>query len=73
MRCRGQRCVVLDAQPIQDGERPAYRLRIRATEGPLRNREWPVLFPMERVEPDDLPPLTLDRVAEAARTCSALK
>ena len=42
IRCRGQRCIVLDAHPIAGGEAPLYRLRVRATGGPLRNREWPV-------------------------------
>jgi len=67
VRCRGQRCVVLDAHPVAGGDPPAYRLRVRATEGPLRNREWPVLFPLEPVEPDELPPLALERVGRDAR------
>ena len=67
VRCRGQRCVVLDAHPVAGGAPPAYRLRVRATEGPLRNREWPVLYPMEQVEPDELPPLALEQVGRDAR------
>ncbi|MGO8903109.1 MAG: helicase-related protein [Isosphaeraceae bacterium] len=67
VRCRGQRCVVLDAHPVAGGAPPAYRLRVRATEGPLRNREWPVLYPLERVEPDELPPLSLEQVGRDAR------
>ncbi|MFI5460509.1 MAG: helicase-related protein [Isosphaerales bacterium] len=67
VRCRGQRCVVLDAHPVAGGDPPAYRLRVRATEGPLRNREWPVLYPLEAVEPDELPPLALERTGRDAR------
>jgi superfamily II DNA or RNA helicase len=67
VRCRGQRCVVLDAHPVAGGESPTYRLRLRATEGPLRNREWPVLYPLEAVEPDELPPLALERIGRDAR------
>jgi superfamily II DNA or RNA helicase len=67
VRCRGQRCIVLDAHPVLGGDPPAYRLRVRATEGPLRNREWPVLHPLEPVEPDELPPLALERVGRDAR------
>ncbi len=67
VRCRGQRCVVLDAHPVAGGDPPSYRLRVRATEGPLRNREWPVLYPLEPVEPDELPPLALERAGRDAR------
>jgi len=67
IRCRGQRCVVLDAHPVAGGDPPSYRLRVRATEGPLRNREWPVLYPLEPVKPDELPPLALERVGRDAR------
>src|SRR4051794_38563561 len=67
IRCRGQRCLVLDVHPIAGGEAPLYRLRVRATEGPLRNREWPVLYPLERVEAEDLPPLGLGRIGRDAR------
>ncbi len=67
VRCRGQRCVVLDAHPVAGGAPPAYHLRVRATEGPLRNREWPVLYPLEQVEPDELPPLSLEQVGRDAR------
>jgi superfamily II DNA or RNA helicase len=67
VRCRGQRCLVLDAHPVAGGDPPSYRLRLRATDGPLRNREWPVLFPLEPVEADVLPPLSLDRLGRDAR------
>jgi superfamily II DNA or RNA helicase len=67
VRCRGQRCVVVDSRPVATGDAPAYRLRVRATEGPLRNREWPVLYPLEPVEQDELPPLSLDRIGRDAR------
>ena len=67
IRCRGQRCLVLAAHPIPGGEPPAYRLWVRATDGPLRNREWPVIFPLEPVEPDALPPIALARIGRDAR------
>src|SRR3954470_17186713 len=67
VRCRGQRCVVLDASPVAGDDRPAYRLRVKATEGPLRNREWPVLYPLEAVEADELPALSIDRLGRDAR------
>jgi hypothetical protein len=36
-------------------------------DGPLRNREWPVISPLEPVEPDDLPPIALERIGRDAR------
>jgi superfamily II DNA or RNA helicase len=67
VRCRGQRCVVLEAHPIAGGESPSHRLRVRVTEGPLRNQEWPVIVPIEQVAPEDLPALSLDRIGRDAR------
>ena len=59
--------MVLDASPVAGDDRPAYRLRVKATEGPLRNREWPVLYPLEAVEADELPALSIDRLGRDAR------
>jgi len=67
VRSRGQRCVVLDTQPIIGGEAPSNRLRLRATEGPLRGQEWPVVDTLETVTPDELPALSLERVGRDAR------
>src|SRR4051794_9591607 len=67
VRCRGQRCIVLNAHPIAESDTPLYRLRVRATEGPLRNREWPVLYPLEQVEADELPSLGMGRIGRDAR------
>jgi superfamily II DNA or RNA helicase len=67
VRWRGQRCVVLDAHPVAGGEAPVYRLRVRATEGALRNREWPVVCPPDKVEADELPRVSLERLGRDAR------
>ncbi len=67
VRSRGQRCIVLDAQPIVGGEAPSNRLRLRATEGPLRGQEWPVVDTLEKVTPDELPDLSLERIGRDAR------
>lgn len=67
VRSRGQRCIVLDSQPIMGGEAPSNRLRLRVTEGPLRGQEWPVVDTLEMVTPDELPPLSLERVGRDAR------
>src|SRR5262249_23049196 len=68
VRCRGQRCVVLDAHPLPGSETATYRLRVRSVEGPLRNQEWPVLYPLEPdIVPDDLPPVSLERVGRDSR------
>jgi superfamily II DNA or RNA helicase len=68
VRCRGQRCVVLDAHALPGSEAATYRLRVRSVEGPLRNQEWPVLYPLEPdIVPDDLPPLSLQRVGRDSR------
>jgi len=68
VRCRGQKCTILDASPLAAGETPTYRLRLRVVEGPLRNEEMPVLCPPDRVQPEDPPPaLSLDRIGRDAR------
>jgi hypothetical protein len=68
VRCRSQKCVVLDSAPLQSGEAPVYRLRLRILEGPLRNQVWPVICPPDQVLPEALPPpLTLDRIGRDAR------
>jgi superfamily II DNA or RNA helicase len=68
VRCRGQRCVVLEAQPLSGGQAAAYRFRVRSLEGPLRNQEWPVLYPLEAdIVPDELPALSLERVGRDSR------
>jgi SNF2 family DNA or RNA helicase len=68
VRCRGQKCMVLDANPLISGDSPMYRLRLRVVEGPLRNQEWPIISPLDEVRPEDPPlPLSLERVGRDAR------
>ncbi|MHB1033613.1 MAG: hypothetical protein ACYC35_16575 [Pirellulales bacterium] len=68
LRCRGQKCTVLDASPLAAGETPTYRLRLRVVDGPLRNQEMPVLCSPDQVQPEDPPPaLSLDRIGRDAR------
>lgn len=68
VRCRGQKCTILDASPLAAGEMPTYRLRLRVVDGPLRNREMPVLCPPDQVRPEDPPPPpSLDRIGRDAR------
>ena len=68
VRCRGQKCMVLDSNPLTAGDSPMYRLRLRVVDGPLRNQEWPVVSPPDQVRPEDPPaPLSLERVGRDAR------
>jgi superfamily II DNA or RNA helicase len=67
VQCRGQKCVVVDANPLTSGEETAYRIRVRAIDGPLRNQEWPVISSLEAITPDEIPPLSLERVGRDAR------
>jgi len=67
VRCRGEKCVVVDSNPLTSGDTPSYRIRVRATDGPLRNQEWPVIYPLEPVTPEEIPELTLDRIGRDAR------
>ena len=67
VRCRGEKCVVVDSAMLTAGETPSYRLRVRAIDGPLRNQEWPVVYPLEFVKPEEIPALSLERVGRDAR------
>jgi superfamily II DNA or RNA helicase len=67
VQCRGQKCIVVDASPLMSGELEAYRIRVRAIDGPLRNQEWPVISTLEPVTPDEIPPLSLERIGRDAR------
>ena len=33
VRCRGEKCIVVDSNPLAAGETPAFRVRVRAIEG----------------------------------------
>lgn len=66
--CRGIRCRVLTSEPVTIGSEPGWRLRVQAEDdGPLRGEQWPVLFPLEPVEPHAPPELSLNRVGRDAR------
>jgi len=68
VRCRGQKCVVLDSTPLAAGEVPTYRLRLRVVDGPLRHQVWPIICPPDQVRPEAPPqPLSLDRIGRDAR------
>ena len=67
VQCRGQKCIVIDANPLMHGDQVAYRLRVRAIDGPLRNQEWPIISSAEPITPDEIPPLSLERVGRDAR------
>ncbi len=67
VRCRGEKCIVVDSSPITAANTPAYRIRVRAIEGPLRNQEWPIIYPLETVKPEEIPPLSLDSIGRDAR------
>ncbi len=67
VQCRGQKCIIVDASPLASGEQAAYRLRVRAIDGPLRNQEWPVISNLEPVAPDEIPKLALRRLGRDAR------
>ena len=67
VQCRGQKCIVVDASPLVSGDQEAYRIRVRAIEGPLRNQEWPVISTLEPVTPEEIPPLSLEQIGRDAR------
>jgi len=69
VRARGERFVVLEAEPLPhatDGS-PRTRLLLRGLEGPLRGRELPVIVPVDPVEPEHTRPLDLSRPGRLSR------
>ncbi len=64
VRARGGRFVVLAAEPLPsgDGEPPLIKLRLRGLEGPWRNEELPLIYPIDDVHPEEIPHLSLDRL-----------
>ncbi|MFC1451937.1 helicase-related protein [Verrucomicrobiota bacterium] len=68
VRCRSQRCVVLESQPVSGGEAPSNRLLLKVGDGPLRGQMWPVVDMLEpTLAADELPPLSLGRAGRDAR------
>lgn len=69
VRARGSRFVVLSAEPLSagDGEAPLVKLRLRGLEGPWRNEELPLIYPIDDVRPEEVPELRLDRPGRFGR------
>jgi superfamily II DNA or RNA helicase len=68
VRARCRRYSVLSADTIaQASGEPVRRLRLRALEDPFRNEEICVLYPIENVEPDEIPELNLSNPGRIAR------
>jgi superfamily II DNA or RNA helicase len=68
VRARGERFTVIDVDPLpSSGSDPVSRLRLRGLEGDFRGAELTVLYPIEPVEPDYVPDLSLERVGRIAR------
>jgi len=68
VRARCSRYSVLSADTIaQTNGEPLRRLRLRALDDPFRNEEICVLYPIESVEPDEIPELRLSHPGRIAR------
>jgi hypothetical protein len=68
VRARCGRYSVLSADTIaQASGEPVRRLRLRALDDPFRNEEICVLYPIENVEPDEIPELNLSNPGRIAR------
>jgi SNF2 family DNA or RNA helicase len=68
VRVRGERFTVVDVQPVSRGVTgPLTRLTLRGLEGELRGMEIVVLHPIDPVEPDVVPELSLTQVGRLAR------
>lgn len=68
VRARGTRFTILSSDNItQENGKILSRLRLRALEEPFRNEEVCVLYPIEDIEPDDIPELDLTRPGRLAR------
>lgn len=68
VRARGERFTVLDVDPLPGSlEMPLVRLSLRGLEGELLGAEIVVLHPIEPVEPDPIPDISLDRPGRIAR------
>lgn len=69
VRARGTRFVVIAVEPLgsENGEAPLVKLRLRGLEGPWRNEELPVIYPIDDVQPEEIPDLRLDQPGRFAR------
>lgn len=68
LRVRGERFLVLEASPLPRTERgPQARLLLRGLEGPLRNQLLSVIHPIERVAPEEVHALSVERAGRLAR------
>ena len=68
VRCRGQKCTILDASPLVAGETPTYRLRLRVVDGPCGTRKCRCCArPIRSGRKIPPPPLSLDRIGRDAR------
>jgi SNF2 family DNA or RNA helicase len=68
VRARGERFTVVEMESLSGGlPGPLFRLRLRGLDGELRGSEIIVLHPLESVEPDFIPDLSLDRIGRVAR------
>src|SRR5258707_14967063 len=68
VRARCSRYSVLSADTIaQTSGEPLRRLRLRALDDPFRNEEICVLYPIESVEPDEIPELKLSHPGRIGR------
>ena len=68
VRARGERFTIIEMEALSGGlPGPLLRLRLRGLAGELRDSDIIVLHPIDTVEPDFIPDLSLDRIGRVAR------
>jgi superfamily II DNA or RNA helicase len=68
VRARGERFLITNVDTLPGNRTtPLLRLTLRVLEGEMRGAEIPVLYPIEPIEPDEVPELTLERPGRLPR------
>jgi hypothetical protein len=69
VRARGERFLITNVETLPGNRTtPLLRLTLRVLEGKRRGVEIPVLYPIEPVEPDEVPELALERPGRLPKT-----
>jgi len=67
VRARGERFSVVNVEQLSTGSEPLTRLSLRALGEERSTTELSVLYPVDAVDPDEVPGLALDRPGRLAR------